>query len=349
MQIFCSKLKTLAVSVCLSGLLAGAAGGQATGPTPPRPAPAVPGAERRMPPSPPSPREPERVGLDERALSVHPNVNISLPCVSDARVTVNGWDRNEIRIFVKNGNSVAFKIHERDAETGKPVWVAIGRRPAGARTAPFGECISGERIDIEVPVGASLNIVGRAADARVDTVRKITIKTAGGNVSLRNVAGGIMAETYEGDVTVENSAGQISLKSSTGNIIAFEVSPGQVGDLFKASTNSGTVTLQRVEHRQIDASSVSGSLLFNGKILSGGVYKFKTANGAMRIAVPAASSYRMAAWYGFGTIESELPMRIITENVSAGGKSMNAMFGEAEGAATVNLTTNSGKISITKQ
>jgi DUF4097 and DUF4098 domain-containing protein YvlB len=227
------------------------------------------------------------------------------------------------------------------------VWVLIGKQPTGTRGTPFSDCISGERIDIEVPFGASLSISGRETETRVDSVKKVQIKNAGGNVRLRNVTGGIAAETFEGDVAVESSAGQISLKTSTGNIIAFEVNPGQVGDIFKAMTSSGTVTLQRVEHRQIDANSVSGTLLFNGKFLPGGIYKFKTANGSMKLAIPAASSCKVAAWYGFGSIDSEIPMKIVTENVSTGGKSMSAMLGD--GDATVYLTTNSGTITITKQ
>jgi hypothetical protein len=67
----------------------------------------------------------------------------------------------------------------------------------------------------------------------------------------------------------------------------------------------------------------------------------------MKIAIPQRSSCRVAAWYGFGSVDSELPWKIVTENVSPGGKSMVALMGE--GDSNVNLTTNSGQISIIKQ
>lgn len=286
-------------------------------------------------------------GDSEKALAVDPNVSIKLPCISQARVSVNGWQRNEIRVFVRNGDNVAFKVHEKDPKSGRPVWVLITRQSPGPGAGPFSDCISGDRIDIEVPFGTSLSISGRETETRIDSVKKINIKNLGGNVSLRNVSGGITAETFEGDVAVENSSGQISLKTSTGNIIAFEVNPGQVGDLFKAGTSSGSVTLQKVEHRQIEANSVSGTLLFSGKFLPGGIYSFKTSNGSMKLAIPKESSCRLAAWYGFGSIDSEIPIKTITENISSGGKSLTAMLGD--GDATVNLTTNSGRITITKQ
>ncbi len=291
------------------------------------------------------PRAPEVPGdTVEKALAVDPQVNIKLPCISQARVTINGWNRNEIRVFIKNGSNVGFKVHETDPKSGKPVWVLISRQPAGGALS---DCISGERIDIEVPFGASLVLSGRKSDTRVDSIKKISLDYAGGNVALRNISGGIVAKTYEGDVSVENSGGQITLQTSTGNIIAYGVTPGEVGDVFKATTANGRITLQKVEHRQIVASSVSGELIFNGKFLSGGIYSFKTSAGIMKLAIPQTSSCRLIASYGFGSINSEIPLKIITETVSGGGKSLNAKIGEGE--ATVNLTTNSGQILIIKQ
>lgn len=339
-----SKLKKIAISVCFAGVLAQGMFAQKPVPKPPKPD-ATPKVAQPAPPE--TPDFSEKYGVNEKAIAVDPNVNIKLPCISEARVTVNGWKRDEIRVFVRNGSNVGFKVHEKDPKTGKPIWVLISKQALGNSRGPMSDCISGDRIDIEVPFGASLTIAGRETETRVDSVKKVNIKNLGGNVALRNISGGIAAETYEGDVAVENSGGQIYLKTSTGNIVAFEVSPGQVGDLFKAATTNGSITLQKVEHRQIEANSVSGTLLFNGKFLPGGIYGFKTSNGSMRLAIPAASSCRVIAWYGYGSINSDIPMKILTENVSAGGKSLNALIGD--GDATVNLTTNSGSISITKQ
>jgi len=311
---------------------------------PPKPAPK---SEPVVQPEPPEfPRE--HRGSGEKALAVDPNVNIKLPCISQARVTVNGWQRDEIRVFIKNGSDVSFKVHEKDPKSGKPVWVLITQQMPGVRATPLSECLSGDRIDIEVPYGATLAITGRETETRIDSVKKVSIKNLGGNVALRNISGGIAAETYEGDVSVESSGGQISLRTSTGNIIAYGVSPGQVGDVFKAGTSNGSITLQKVEHRQIEANSVSGTLVFNGKFLPGGLYAFKTSNGTVRLAIPEESSCKVVAWYGYGTFNSDIPMKTLTEDVSSeGGKRFSAIMGA--GNATVNLTTSSGKLLITKQ
>ncbi len=209
------------------------------------------------------------------------------------------------------------------------------------------ECLSGEKIEIDVPVKASLTITGRETETRIDSVKKINIKNLGGKVALRNISGGITAATFEGDVAVENSGGQISLETSTGNIIAYEVSPGQIGDTFKAKTNNGAITLQKVDHRQIEATSVSGSVIFNGKFLPGGLYNLNTSKGSIKLSIPADSSCKIIAYYGFGTFDYALPLKILTENETDGGKSLIGTMGA--GDATVKVTTSSGSVWIGKQ
>ncbi len=343
MQVLVSKFVLATILVCLA---IGLATAQAPVVKPQKPMP-VPASGRSRYPEPPveapEPLTPRR-GPNEKAIAVSADVSVLIPCVSEAHVRINGWQRNEVRVFVRNGSNVGFKVHETDPKTGKPVWVVVRGLPG---SSPMPDCITGDRIDIEVPFGASLKISGREIDTRIDSVKKVEIKSIGGNVSLRNVSGGILAETFEGDVTVENSSGQISLKTTTGNIVAFGVSPGQVGDIFKASTSNGLITLQNVDHRQIDANSVTGDLLFDGKFLSGGIYTFKTSDGAIRLVLPKESSFRMVAWYGFGMIEPEFAMKTLQSDVSPGGKRLIASVGDAD--ATVNLTTTRGRISIAKQ
>ena len=338
------------VSLCLAAAAAVGVYGQAT-PAPKTPKKPATRVEAPLPTEPPEmpEREMPARGISEKAIAVDGNVNIKLPCIAQAKVTINGWERNEIRVFVKNGSKIAFRVHEKDPTSGKPVWVLITNMVSDRPGPPVSDCLYGERIEIDVPIKASLSISGREANTKVDSVRKIYIQNVDGDVALRNISGGITASTYQGNVVVENSGGQISLETTTGNIVAYEVSSGQIGDTFKAKTNSGAITLQKVDHRQIDSNSVSGSVSFNGKFLSGGLYNFKTSKGSIKLAIPADSSCKIIAWYGFGTFRpaSPFPFKILTQNVSEGGKSLVGIMGA--GDATVNLTTSSGSITVGKQ
>src|SRR5258708_22689376 len=43
-------------------------------------------------------------GTYEKSIAVDPRVNITL-CVSQGDVKINGWSRNEVRVFIKNGSN----------------------------------------------------------------------------------------------------------------------------------------------------------------------------------------------------------------------------------------------------
>jgi DUF4097 and DUF4098 domain-containing protein YvlB len=222
-------------------------------------------------------------------------------------------------------------------------WLWVGNIAEG-RPGPGSECLAGDKIEIDAPLGASFDLSGRATRTSVDSVRKIKVKILEGVISLRNIAGGINAYTSQGDVMVENSGGAISLESTTGNIVAVEVNPGQIGELLRAKTNSGAISMQKVAHRQIEASSISGSLLFDGKFLPGGIYNFRTSKGSIRLAIPAGSSCMIRATYGFGAFQSDIPLKVITEDHTPRAKVTVAKIGD--GAATVSLMTSSGSIAI---
>jgi hypothetical protein len=341
-----AKLVQLTLLLCLAVLPVGFAAAQ--GAPPPtqkvKPRRAMP----KVPPTAQAPEFPENEGAtSEKSLAVDPNANIKI-CVLEGNLKINGWERSEMRVFVKNGTRIGLRVLEKDPESNKPVWVLVSNSTA-ARPGPSqsSECLSGERIEIDVPVKASISVTGRATETMIDSVKKAYVKNAEGNISLRNIPGGITAVTYQGDVTVENSGGAISLESATGNIVGYDVSPGQIGDLFKAKTNSGAISLQKLDHRQIEANSITGSVVFNGKFLPGGLYNFKTSNGSIRLLIPDGSSCTIKASYGFGVFNSEIPMKFLYRNETPESKNLAATIGT--GNATVNLTTSSGSIGIRKQ
>jgi hypothetical protein len=278
----------------------------------------------------------------ERSIVVDPSVLIKL-CVSEGTLKINGWRRDEVRVFIKNGRRFELKQQEISPVSGKVNWLWI-KNVSEARPGPSADCLAGENIEIDAPLGSKLDLSGRAARTSIDSVKTVKIKIVEGVITLRNITGGINAYTSQGDVMVENSSGAIALESTTGNIVAVEVGPGQIGDLLRAKTNSGAISLQKVEHRQIEASSISGSVLFDGKFLTGGIYNFRTSNGSIKLAIPMASSCTFKATYGFGSFRSEIPLTIITEDQTDRAKTVVAKIGS--GAATVSLTTSTGSIGI---
>ena len=348
-----TKTKYLLVLAAMLAGLAGQAFSQKTPPPAPpdkkaplswpKPAPA---AAPVAPPAAPLPGGGEDY---EKSLVVDAKVSLAM-CVLTGDVKINGWDRNEVRVFVKDGSNINFSVREKNRESGKPVWIAVtGEYPAAGKHKEKlrSECIWGSEIEIDVPRNAAVTVKGEEMTISIDSVRKAVVKNAGGNITLRNISEGVNALTYQGDVTVNDSGGPIYLENSSGNILAFNVKPSDVGDTFKVKTSSGKLFLQEVEHRQMEASSISGSILFSGKLLTGGQYRFSTSNGLVGITIPAQSSFTVVASYGYGNFYSEIPLTTTMQNNAGGVKVITANAGT--GDATVNITTNNGSIKIKKQ
>lgn len=282
----------------------------------------------------------------EKSIAVDAAVNISL-CVSEGNLKINGWERNEIRAFVNNGSETGFKVLEKSKQSNKAVWVKVlGFDPTKSKETNPDECLSGEEIEIDVPRSATVKVIGQASGTMIESVGKVSVEIVGGDIFLRNIDRGIDAKTYEGDVTVGKSGGAMTLISTTGNIVAFDVAPSGIGDIFKAKTSSGAITLQSIEHRQMEIGSNSGSMKFVGEFLSGGQYTFGTSNGSILLAIPQNSSCKINASFGFGAFDSELPLLNVVKNATSKAQSLSASMGS--GDATLNLTTYSGAIRIKK-
>jgi hypothetical protein len=291
----------------------------------------------------PKPPEPmlihlPRGGNHERSIAVAPNASLSL--------RVNGWKRNEVRVFVKGGSQFGFNVLERTSEQ-QPIWLMATANDPKRVFKAFPECLWGEEIEIDLPEGASVSIKGQETRTVIDRVKKATVQNAGGNIVVRNVSGGVSATAYRGDITVEESKGPLTLESTTGNIVVIEAGPAEPGDSFKVKSNSGTISLQGLRYRQVEVGSISGSLGFTGPILSGANYSFGTTNGSIRLAVPQQSAFKLAATFAAGTFSCELPFKLLTEDVNDRAKSIVGQFGAGNGAI-VKLTTNNGTIGIRK-
>jgi Putative adhesin len=280
----------------------------------------------------------------EKSIAVEPKVNITL-CVKEGNVRINGWDRDEIRAFVQEGSQVGFKVSQKNLKTGKPEWVyVLGFDPQKTKELKPEECLSGSEIELDVPRNATVNLKSLESEIKIESVAKVWVANLGGDISLNDIAKGVEATTYRGDITVERSSGQMILTNTDGNILALEVSPSEIGDIFKAKTNSGRITLQAVEHRQIETGSISGSTSFDGELLSGGQYSLATQNGSIILAIPLSSQCKINAWFPYGKFDPdpEIPLK----NTLKKEQSLSAQLGSTDATCSLNLKTGSGIIRI---
>ena len=282
----------------------------------------------------------------EKFIVADVKVNISL-CVTEGAVKINGWKRNEIRVFVEGGSDAGFSVRDKNKQTGQPNLInVLGFDPAKNKEDNSDECLSGDEIELDVPQGATVNLIGHESDIAVSTVSKIKIENDGGNIYLNDIAQGIDAKTYQGNVMVEKSRGMITLNSTNGNIVVFDTESNEVGDGLQVRTISGGIVLQQVTQKQVEANSNTGSIRFDSTLEKGGQYSFGTTNGAINLLIPADSSFKIEAFYG-GAFRSEIPLKTLTKDINPQVQRMIAVFGT--GDASVNLTNLSGAIRIRKK
>lgn len=276
----------------------------------------------------------------EKSVEVERRSTVSL-CVTSGDVRVNGWDRAEVRALV-DGGSLEFRVAERDPKSDKPSWIfVVGNAPVrtGVKTD---ECLSGESVELDIPRDAAITLKGSPSDTRIESVLKAKIENISGNIVVRNVTNGVFATTYEGGIMVERSRGPMTLTSASGGIVAFDVGQGETGDAFKARSNGGAVTLQSLEFRQVEASSITGSVVFRGKLLAGGQYSFGSQNGRVLLTLPATSVCRVNAWNGLGGFVSEVPLQNAVKN----GQSISGRLGSDENGCSLSLKTTTGQLRI---
>jgi hypothetical protein len=281
----------------------------------------------------------------ERSITVEPKVNLTV-CITEGSVKINGWDRDEVRAFVSEGSEVGFKVAQKNVKSGKAEDVYIlGFDPLKTKEIRPNECLTGTEIELDVPRGAIINLKSSESDISIESVYKVRVENGGGSIFLNDITQGVNAVNYAGSITVEKSSGSMMLTTTSGNIVAVDLSPGEVGDYFRAKTNSGIITLNTVAHRQIETNSITGSTSYSGDMLDGGRYGFNTQNGSIVLAVPEKSVCRITAWFGFGRIVPELPV----ENALQREQSYSGQLGTGETTCSLNLKTTSGAIRIRKQ
>lgn len=347
------RFSQLGLVLCLAAGLSAAQDKKNAPPPTPKPAPtAKPDKSKPRVRVPDPPRAPRpyvwRDGVtSEKAIAADPGVAIKF-CISEGDVKINGTERSELRVFVRNGRKFEFRSLEKN-EAGKANWVWLTRaadeRPV---PGPFTNCLSGENIEIDIPLKGSVTIEGRSGAVEIDSVAKASVKLIEGDVTVRNIPSGLDARTDQGELFAENIGGNVALETTSGNIVAFDLRSSRPDDPLKVKTLKGTISLQKIAHRQIDANALSGSVNYVGNFLGGGIYKFRSSSGRIGLLLPEDVDCRIHAAYGFGSFDSAFSLKVITETIEPGGKSMVAALGAGKGPMVM-LSTTSGVIRIRKQ
>jgi len=192
---------------------------------------------------------------------------------------------------------------------------------------------------------------------------RIIVKSISGNISVRDIMGGLTLETISGSVRISNAGRMVNGRSISGDI---ELVDTKVEGALEAGTISGTVRLRRLSARSVAVNSVSGNveledvtserigaqvisgnINFSGDLQPNGRYELTSHSGNVRLAIAAGAGFQVEASSFSGSINTDFP---ITLQGGQSGRRNRALRGTVGGGgAVLDLTTFSGTIHITKR
>jgi DUF4097 and DUF4098 domain-containing protein YvlB len=215
--------------------------------------------------------------------------------VSDfgGEVTIKTWRQNSVRIRATHGSRDYITV----ATEGPTVRISASSRHGPAM------------VDYEIlaPAWMPLSVSGTpSAEVTIEgTEAEVTVETVEGSIRVVGGSGNISLKSVEGEVSLEGANGHIELNSVDGSISVKDCS----GDIT-AETVDGEITLLDIESADVDASSVDGSIEYDGTIKDAGRYRFESHDGSVSVSIPERTNATISVATFSGDFDACFPLQL---------------------------------------
>ncbi len=271
------------------------------------------------------------LALGAPALAAQNTLDTTLAARAGTRLSVNNmtgeivvrsWDRAQVRI-VAEYDRAQIEVDERPGR--------IGVRTTHRRSN------SDVEFTITVPNGTAVEISGVATDADLDGVcGEVAVNTVSGDVTARCVTDATI-QSVSGDVTVTDARAAIEVGSTSGDVVV----RGARADVSARSV-SGDVELSDIDGTVVSGESVTGDILYAGRIQDGGRYQFEAHSGDVIIRVAGNLNAAVSVGTFSGDFESDFPIELAPG--SRLGREWDFRLGN--GSARLRLRSFSGTIGL---
>ena len=208
-------------------------------------------------------------------------------------VAVKTWRQNSVRVRASHSSRAQIMI----STEGTVVSVTASGR--------YGPAL----VDYEilVPVWLPLSISGSpGAEVTIEgTQAAVSVETVEGSVRVVGGNGDISLRTVEGEITLEGARGHIELNSVDGSIEARNIS----GDIT-IETVDGSIIMLGIESGNVDASTVDGSIEYDGTIQDAGRYRLTTHDGSVSVSVQERANVTVSVATFSGSFDSCFPLTL---------------------------------------
>jgi len=231
----------------------------------------------------------------ERSLPVDSQATVTL-CVASGTLTVRGWDKNEIRVHSADAAQIDFRRIDKVKETSKPaVRVDVMVLDKTAAMKPRLDCQALASVEMEVPVGATVQVQTRDGDIMIAGVAAAYAGSQNGDITIERATKLVEAGSVGGSIALRNSSGRVNLSSAGGGIEVANVRSATDDDTFEVGTVSGDIQLDHVGIPKVIAKTVNGTVTMSGPLAKAGNYAFNNVTGDVVLELPRDASFQLNA------------------------------------------------------
>jgi DUF4097 and DUF4098 domain-containing protein YvlB len=244
-------------------------------------------------------------------------------------VIVHTWDKDSVRVLARH--------QPRTRVSVRPTSGGVAISSNGYMGAP-----GSVDYDITAPAWMPIRIEGTYNFVTVEgSQAEVYANTVRGDVVIKGGAGVVTAKSVEGEVQVEGARGKVTASSVNEKIKIADSS----GDITAETVNGG-ITMTGIDSKSVDATTVNGTITFEGTLADGGHYAFGTHNGDVVLSLPGTVNATFTVRTYQGSIASEFTLDGYNPRDAQRGRRTVATLGN--GSADVNVETFGGAIKLRK-
>ncbi len=239
-------------------------------------------------------------------------------------IAVTTWTKNAVRVIAEHSSRVEIQVEG----SGPSLSIDAVHWRGVPTTVDY---------QVTVPRWMALDLSGVSTDISVENAEgEVQIESVQGEVSVTGGTKLISASSVEGEVTIRGASGRIESSSVNGSV-RIERSTGPV----VASSVNGDITLTGIDSEEVEASTINGTVSYDGTIRDIGSYRFSTHNGDVVVTVPERANATVSVATFSGEFSSAFPIQL---SDTRHGRRFNFTLGK--GGARIELESFQGGIRL---
>ena len=212
------------------------------------------------------------------------------------------------------------------------------------------------RINTPVASAARIKITNGAIDV-VGLGGAVTLESTNGAIEAANLTNGLVVNAVNGAVDLRNIGGKLQATTTNGAITLIDgtvsgatvqsvnaaVKLSGVAGSIQVENVNGQIAIDQATNGQLTLANTNGEITYQGSLASQGSNTINSVSGDVRLELPAASQFSLAADTSSGTISSDFDLQDRSED-------RRSLRGTANGGgAALNIGTTNGDIRLRRQ